>query len=388
MNKHIKIYGSLALAVLAGVVAGHYLDRRLMPETAAHAPGPVRVEAAMPSPGDTTGRPVASLLVVPPGGFDPDVVKTATLRPQTISVETPSPGKLAYDVQRAKLASARVAGRVERILVYEGALVHAGQPLAELYSPEYVAAENEFMLSLNAYKMLGASGMTDMVEDSRQTVQSAESKLRVLGASSLDIARIREHGTISDVLTIRAPITGTIVKRDMDQGSYLNVGDSLMSIIDTSVLWFTGNLYESDIRNVHVGQSIDIETPAYPGRRYAGRITFIAPNVDADTHTLQVRCDVPNPDHLLKPEMYATARIVTGNARALVVPQSAIVKVEDKTYLMTAPDAGHFSRLAVHGMARDDGTFAITTGVPLDAPVKVVVQGGMLLNEMLLKQES
>lgn len=277
---------------------------------------------------------------------------------------------------------------MERILVYEGAKVRAGQPLAELYSPEYIAAQNEFLLSHNAYHTLAGSDLKELLDDARQTMQSAENKLRVLGASSEDIARIRERGTVSETLTIRAPISGTIVKRAMDQGSYLNVGDALMSVIDTSSVWFTGNLYEHDIRNVKLGQAIEIETAAYPGRRYTGRVSFIAPNVDADTHTLQVRCDVPNPDGLLKPEMYATARIVTGSRQALVVPQSAIVKDQGKLVLLTQPDAQHVRRQVVQGMPHGDGMFAVTDGVPLAQPLKVFTQGGMLLNEMLLKQES
>ncbi|AQV97703.1 efflux transporter periplasmic adaptor subunit [Cupriavidus necator] len=384
MNKNLMVCAGLVATLAGGIWGGKYWAEQAQIGTAAEAPPARPYAKAEPA----TARPVPSVLALPPGGFDPNVVKTATFSAQTVTLDTPTPGKLAYNVQQAKLASARVAGRVERILVYEGAKVSAGQPLAELYSPEYIAAQNEFLLSHNAYHTLSSSDLKELLDDARLTMQSSENKLRVLGATPADIARIRERGAISETLTIRAPIAGTIVKRDMDQGSYLNVGDSLMSIIDTRVIWFTGNLYETDIKGVRLGQAIEVETPAYPGRRYTGRVSFIAPNVDADTHTLQVRCDVPNPDGMLKPEMYATARIVTGNAQALVVPQSAIVKDQGKLVLMTMPDEKHIERALVQGTPRSDGTFAVTGGVPFGAPLRVVTQGGMLLNEMLLKQES
>jgi Cu(I)/Ag(I) efflux system membrane fusion protein len=337
MNKTLMIGAGFMLTLAAGVWGGNYWAHQ-QPAPAAPAAKP---SAALPAGASDLAAPakVPTVLEVPPEGFDAKVVKTATFSAEAVTIDTPTPGKLAFNVQQAKLASARVAGRVERILAYEGTKVSAGQPIAELYSPEYIAAQNEFLLSHNAFHTLNTSELKELVDDAKLTMQSSENKLRVLGATTEDIALILERGHISETLTIRAPIAGTIVKRDMDQGSYMNVGDSLMSIIDTSRIWFTGNLYENEIRNVRIGQTIEIETPAYPGRRYTGRVSFIAPNVDADTHTLQVRCDVPNPDGTLKPEMYATARIVTGNARALVVPQSAIVKDQGKLVLMTMPDA-------------------------------------------------
>lgn len=384
MNKTLMIGAGFVLTLAGGVWGGNYWAQ----QQAAPAVPAAKPQAALPDGASDQAVPakVPTVLEVPPEGFDPKVVKTATFNAEAVTIDTPTPGKLAYNVQQAKLASARVAGRVERILAYEGTKVSAGQPLAELYSPEYIAAQNEFLLSHNAFHTLKTSELRELVDDAKLTMQSSENKLRVLGATTEDIARIRESGHVSETLTIRAPIAGTIVKRDMDQGSYLNVGDSLMSIIDTSKIWFTGNLYENEIRNVRLGQAIEIETPAYPGRRYTGRVSFIAPNVDADTHTLQVRCDVPNPDGTLKPEMYATARIVTGSARALVVPQSAIVKDQGKLVLLTMPDARRIERAVVQGTPRTDGSFAVTGGVPLGAPLTVVVQGGMLLNEMMARQ--
>ncbi|MHA7684205.1 efflux RND transporter periplasmic adaptor subunit [Cupriavidus sp. PET2-C1] len=393
MNKNLMIGAGFVVVLAGGIWGGKYWALAQQPEQAQQAQqagqaGKAGMAAPYAKPETAKPRRVPSLLTLPEGGFDPNAVKSAVFSAQAVTVDTPTPGKLAYNVQQAKLASARVAGRVERILVFEGAVVRAGQPLAELYSPEYISAQNEFLLSHNAFKTLNNSDLKELVDDARLTMQSSENKLRVLGATTEDIARIRERGVASDTLTIRAPIGGTIVKRDMDPGSYLNVGDSLMSIIDTRSIWFTGNLYENDIKNVRLGQVIEIETPAYPGRHYRGRVSFIAPNVDADTHTLQVRCDVPNPDGTLKPEMYATARIVTGSAQALVVPQSAIVKDQGKLYLMTQPDDKHIERVAVQGTPRSDGTFQVTEGVPAGASVRVVTQGGMLLNEMLLKQEA
>ncbi|MFX8258130.1 efflux RND transporter periplasmic adaptor subunit, partial [Acinetobacter baumannii] len=89
--------------------------------------------------------------------------------------------------------------------------------------------------------------------------------------------QIAKRGAPAEHMTLRAPISGTIVKRNMDPGAFLNVGDSFMSIVDTRQLWFTGNLYENDIASVHIGQPITLHTAAYPDRDFTGRVSFIAP---------------------------------------------------------------------------------------------------------------
>jgi membrane fusion protein, copper/silver efflux system len=301
-----------------------------------------------------------------------------------VPVELSTPGKLAYNAERTKLASARVAGRLDHILQFEGALVREGQPIAELYAPDYISAQKEYLLALNTARQLKGSNMKDLQEDADATVQSAAGRLHVLGMSDADVAQIAKRGTPAEHLTLRAPISGTIVKRNMDPGAFLNVGDSFMSIVDTRVLWFTGNVYENDIASVRIGQPISLHTSAYPDREFTGRVSFIAPNIDPATHTLTVRCDVPNNDGLLRPEMYATARIQTGTGQATVVPKSALVKDHGSYFVIVQSDATHFKRVEVHGKdIGTDGNFAVTAG--LEASSQVVVRGAALLNEMIVK---
>lgn len=302
----------------------------------------------------------------------------------SVPVELSTPGKLAYNAELTKLASARVAGRLDHILQFEGALVREGQPIAELYAPDFISAQKEYLLALNTARQLKGSNMKDLLEDADATVQSAAGRLHVLGMSDADVAQIAKRGTPAEHLTLRAPISGTIVKRNMDPGAFLNVGDSFMSIVDTRVLWFTGNVYENDIASVRIGQPISLRTAAYPNREFTGRVSFIAPNIDPATHTLTVRCDVPNTDGLLRPEMYATARIQTGSGQATVVPKTALVKDHGGYYVIVQSDATHFKRVEVRGKdTGTDGNFAVTAG--LDASSRVVVRGAALLNEMIVK---
>ncbi|MGM3276791.1 efflux RND transporter periplasmic adaptor subunit [Ralstonia sp. 24A2] len=371
---------ALAAAVAVGVVVG-----RKWPAAPA--------EVAKPASSATSGseHPLAAAkgpkpdsVEIPAGGFDPQQVQIAQVGQRTVPVELSSPGKLAFNAERTKLASSRVAGRLDRILVFEGALVKEGQPLAELYSPDFISAQKEYLLALSTARQLKGSNMKDLQEDAEATVQSAAGRLHVLGLTDADVAQIAKRGAPAEHMTLRAPISGTIVKRNMDPGAFLNVGDSFMSIVDTRQLWFTGNLYENDIASVHIGQPITLHTAAYPDRDFTGRVSFIAPNIDPATHTLTVRCDVPNPDGLLRPEMYSTARIQIGSGMASVVPKSALVKERGSYYVIVQSDAKHFKRVQVQGKDTGaDGSFAVTSG--LDASSQVVVRGAALLNEMIVK---
>jgi len=370
------------IALVAAVAVGVFVGRRW---PAAATPAEVAKPAASAtSTPAAAARPKSDSVEIPDGGFDPQQVKVAQVSQLSVPIDLSTPGKLAYNAERTKQASARVAGRLDRILVFEGALVREGQPLAELYAPDFISAQKEYLLALNTARQLKSSNMKDLQEDAEATVQSAAGRLHVLGLSYAEVAEIAKRGTPAEHLTLRAPISGTIVKRNMDPGAFLNVGDSFMSIVDTRVLWFTGNVYENDIARVHIGQPISLHTAAYPQREFSGRVSFIAPNIDPTTHTLTVRCDVPNPDGLLRPEMYATASIQTGSGQATVVPKSALVKDHGSFYVIVQTDAKHFKRVEVQGRdTGSDGNFAVSAG--LEASSQVVVRGAALLNEMIVK---
>src|SRR5437868_1226817 len=171
MNKNLMIGAGFVVVLAGGIWGGKYWAQSQQPQQAQQAEQAGKAGMATPGaapyakPEVAKSRSVPSLLTLPEGGFDPNAVKSAVFSPQAVTVDTPTPGKLAYNVQQAKLASARVAGRVERILVFEGAVVRAGQPLAELYSPEYISAQNEFLLSHNAFHTLNNSELKELVDD-------------------------------------------------------------------------------------------------------------------------------------------------------------------------------------------------------------------------------
>jgi Cu(I)/Ag(I) efflux system membrane fusion protein len=313
-------------------------------------------------------------------GFSANFVKTALPVAQRIDDTIPITGKLALDKRQTRIAAARVAGRLGRIVVFEGQSVRAGDALAEIYSPEYISAQNEYLLAKRFSDTLGGDGSAQELQgESQLTLQSAANKLKVLGASAGDIAQLARRGTLAEYLMVRAPISGVVTQRNVDPGAYLNVGDTLMSLANLDTLWLFANTYDEDYPYLKLGEPLSFETPSLPAEHFSGKIAFIAPSVDPNTHTLPIRCDVPNADMRLRPEMFVRGVLTVGERHALVVPKSAVIHIRDSDYVIVPQRDKQFRRVAVRGHSIAADRYAITGG--LDPQLPVVTDGALLLNE-------
>jgi membrane fusion protein, copper/silver efflux system len=312
--------------------------------------------------------------------FNANFVHTALPVRQLIPDTIPITGKLALDKRQTRIAAARVAGRLGRIFVFEGQAVRAGEPLAEIYSPDYISAENEFLLAKRFHDALAADNLDgELRSDMEATVRAAANKLKVLGATPDDIERLSRSATSAEYLMVRAPISGIVTQRNVDPGAYLNVGDTLMSLANLDTLWLFANTYDADYPYLKVGESLAFQTPSLPDETFSGQIAFIAPSIDPSTHTLPIRCDVPNREFRLRPEMFVRGDLKVGERMALIVPKSAIIHIRDADYVIVQERGKLYRRIAVHGHPLGVDRFAIIAG--LEPQIPVVVDGALLLNE-------
>lgn len=303
-----------------------------------------------------------------------------------VPIELKVPGRLAFNAEKSKVLSARAPGRIERIYAFDGAPVEVGSPIIEMYSPEYVSAQQEYLLSSKTAKVLeNNKTMSDLLGDAQITQQAAANRMRNLGAGDGDIKSLEKSGKTQYNLVMRSPLQGVVVKRSVEPGSIVNAGDVLVTLANPKELWFLGSIYEQDIRKIQKGQTMILRSESYPDREFIATANYIAPTIDPETHALLIRCDVENPEGLLRPDMYVSARLKTGDAEAVVVPQSAIVRVREMRYaiIRTSPDS--YRRFAVKGYDLDGKRFAVTEG--LEPGMKVLTDGAVLLNDRFAKQE-
>ena len=318
--------------------------------------------------------------------LNPSIYIFQTAVSVAVPVELNVPGRLAFNAEKSKVLSARAPGRVERIYAFDGAEVEMGSPVIEMYSPEFISAQQEYLLSSKTAKVLESSKtMSDLLGDAQITQQAAANRMRNLGASDGDINQLEKSGKTQSNLIMRSPIKGVVVKRGVEPGAIVNAGDVMATLANPKELWFLGNIYEQDIRKIQKGQTMILRSESYPDKEFIAKANYIAPAIDPETHALLIRCDVENADGLLRPDMYVSARLKTGEAEAVVVPQSAIVRVREMRYMIikTGPDT--FRRFAVKGYDLDGKRFAVTEGV--EPGMQVLTDGAVLLNDRFAKQE-
>jgi membrane fusion protein, heavy metal efflux system len=211
---------------------------------------------------------------------------------------------------------------------------------------------------------------------------AARDKLRAFGKSAAAIARI-EQGHTDRVVTVTAPLAGTITARKVGPGQFIRQDntDPLFVIADLAQMWMLANVYETDVPWIKVGQPVEVRVMAYPEEVFKAIITYIGAAVDPATHRVDVRAVVDNPAQKLKPEMFATFRIITHtDMHYLAVPLSAVVRDGDKTSVWVAQPEHQFVRREVKLGLEQNGYIQILSG--LQAGEQVAVEGGLLLGSV------
>ncbi|HSQ58132.1 MAG TPA: efflux RND transporter periplasmic adaptor subunit [Gemmata sp.] len=307
-------------------------------------------------------------------------------------------GTIEFNERQLKTVAARVKGRIDRLIVNEtGQMVHAGDPLAELYSPDLVITVQNLL-------------------DARQSGQgglegNARERLKLWGIDEKQIEEILKAGKPITHLTIRSPINGHVLKRAVREGQYVEEGSALFDVADLSTVWVQAQLYEDDLaflpasgHDPRTGKpDFDLKaiatTRAFPGRAFEGTLSFLFPHVDAETRTLTVRFELPNKDHELRPGMTATvtlklppellartpagSNLLTHDGKVLAVPEMSVIDsgIQKVVYRESMPNS--FEGIAVHlgpRMNRRDGAVYYPVHSGLAEGDRVVTTGSFLLD--------
>jgi membrane fusion protein, copper/silver efflux system len=252
-------------------------------------------------------------------------------------------GLITFDDRNVSTIVSRVQGRIEqnRVSVWDD--VRRGEKILSLYSPDFMTAEAEYLEARQTSSMGKQSGAGSS-DFAASLMIAARRKLELLGMDDADINAITQP---DPVVWMRAPISGTVVENKVLRGGAVNPGDELFALGTIKNVWVTGDIYEDDLARVHVGQDLTAVTTAYPNETFSGAIARISPNIDPNTHTAQIRCEIHNPVGKLKPQMLATVRIVTPPGSALILSQDALVFETDVYFVFVETSPGEFERRKV-----------------------------------------
>jgi membrane fusion protein, copper/silver efflux system len=249
-----------------------------------------------------------------------------TIRTVALPGTLETSGQITFDDRRVSTIISRVAGRIEEVRVSQWDYVHRGQAIATLYSPDIMTAEAEYLQSKLMVTKLPSTADDDF---GKSMLEASRRKLELLGIEPDQIAKIQ---TAAPSFTMRAPISGNIVQNQALRGSAVNPGDMLYSLGTLEDVWITADIYEDDLARVKVGQELQAVTTAYPDDVFHGTIARISPNIDPNTHTVQIRCEVKNSDFKLKPQMLARVTIIVRPGEAVLVPLSALIFETDRYF--------------------------------------------------------
>jgi membrane fusion protein, copper/silver efflux system len=298
-------------------------------------------------------------------------VQTEGAERRTLNTMVRAPGTVQEDERRKSVVSLRFEGFIDSVEnVTTGTHVHKGQPLMRIYGPNLSSAAAEYLSALNARPDAGISN---------QALKGARRRLENLDAPEKFIADIERTREIPAYVSWPAPQDGDIVERTAVNGMRAAPGDVLFRISDHAVVWVLADVAERDLSLIEVGQKASVRLRAYPDRVFNGKVALIYPHLMAETRTARIRIELPNPDDVLRPDMYADVEIATGTeAPVVTVSSSAVIDSGERQVVLLAKGDGRFEPRAVKLGRRGGGRVEIKEG--LAEGDKVVVSANFLID--------
>ncbi|RII24963.1 MAG: efflux RND transporter periplasmic adaptor subunit [Geobacter sp.] len=306
-------------------------------------------------------------------------VATVEARQQGINKEINAVGIVQYDQSRQAKVTAWVAGRIDRLNVNAvGAYVSKNKPVAEVYSPDLVATQQEYLLAIKSRDQLKNSPISAISQNGDGLVASAKQRLMLFGVKESQIAGLEKAGKPNIRLPIYTPLSGVVIEKLVQQGQYVNTGDVLFNIADLSTVWVEVEVYENEFPDIHVGQQVEIRSQSFPGKPFTGRVAFIYPFLDPKTRTVKVRLEMPNAGMKLKPDMFINAVIKVPLGKSIVVPITAVMDTGKRQVVWVESQPGMFESRDVQVGQQTDDKIQILSGIKEGD--KVAVSGGYLID--------
>lgn len=291
-------------------------------------------------------------------------IATVTRRDMQRTIRTV--GLVGYDEPRQYSINSKINGWIEKLYVNEtGQQVKKGQPLLEIYSPDLVSAQEEFLLALSNKATLENSAFPEIAEGARRLFESSRKRLKLWDISNRQIDRLEKTGKVEKALVLYAPYDGIVNMKMAYEGMYAKAGVELFQISDISTVWVYADIYEYELPWVRVGQEAEIVLPFVGENRLNARVSYLYPYVEPKTRTVKARMELDNPGFELKPDMYVNVYMKSQVVRdALAIPAEAVLHSGEKRTVFVALEGGKFEpRLVQTGIQDEEGYIQVGQGL-------------------------
>ncbi len=306
-------------------------------------------------------------------------IQSATAVREAISRPVRAVGLVVADERRVARVQAKIDGWIEKLYTnFTGQLVMKGQPLMDIYSPDLVASQREYLLAKAGVDRMKNSPYEDAREMSSGLAQAARTRLKLFDVPESFIEELERTGKVRRTVTLSAPVSGYVTGKEIFEGTRVSPGMDLLTVTDLSRVWIDADLYEYEAQAVRVGQAALLDTVADPATKLKGRVAYIYPTISPETRTLKVRFDFPNPGLRLKPQMYANVSLDLHSVTGVVIPDSALIETGVRVIAFVDAGGGFFEPREVRVGVRGNGKAQILSGVK--AGDNVVVGANFLLD--------
>ena len=290
-------------------------------------------------------------------------------------------GHVTYDETTQTQVSPKFSGWIEKLHVdFTGQFVKKGDPLFDIYSPELVSSQEEYLSTYRQLQRAKSPGSRDLLASSRQRLLYSDVPEDMIRA-------IESSGAVRKFLTIRSPYTGVVTHKNAIEGTFVKEGQTIYQIADLRRVWVEAHIYEYELPWVKVGQTAIMTLPYLPGREFIGKVAYVYPYLQRKTRDVVIRLEFANPELELKPDMYADVSIESTLEReGLIIPSEAVIRSGARNVVFVTRGDGKFSpRDVTLGQALDAGRIQILTGIAVGE--QVVTSGQFLLDsESKLKE--
>lgn len=313
------------------------------------------------------------------------------------------PGTIQTNENRLTHVGPRIAGRIIEVAAGLGDRVEPGKKLAVIDSPDLGQAQSEFLTAWakfqvveKAYgrartlldgKVIGTGEFQRREGDylaARVEIQAAEDRLHLMGMTEIEVKGLGAEDSTRSQVTITAPFRGTVIERHATLGEVVEPAKTLFTVADLSTLWGIAEVPEQDIAKVSKGLFVEVSVSPYPGEVFQGKITYVSETIDPSSRTAKTRVDVDNSSGKLKPEMFATFRIILQETeKVLTIPETAVQREGGQPVVFVPKGEGRFEKRTVQIGAEVSGYYPVLSG--LKKGEKVVAKGAFVLKSETLK---
>ncbi len=323
-----------------------------------------------------TSEPELAPITLTPQRIQSIGVKTGFVEPRKVQDEIRTVGNVEADETQLADVQVRFSGWVQK--VYADATykaVRQGQPLLTIYSPDLVAAEQEYLVAKELATQRGTHGGS---HGSESLLSAATERLKRWQIPEREISRLKKSGKVSREIEIDSPVSGIVIDRKAFPNMYVEPSTKLYAVADLSTVWVYAEVFQNEIGKVKVGNPASVTVDAYPGETFPARVSFIWPEVDRTTRSARVRLEIPNPQMKLLLGMYVDVKISVPLGDQLAIPASGVFQSGTRQIAFVVHGGGSFEPREIELGARAGDDFIVLKG--LEAGERIVTSANFLID--------